>query len=166
MMAVKSSRLADFLPYLLSVTSNAVSDTIAEEYRARFGLKIPEWRVMAMLGDAGPQTQRELVGATRMDKVAVNRACKMLEVRGLAARSPNASDGRSHHLELTGAGQAVHGEIMPLALEMERRLFETLGPAERNQFKSLLARISDQVRALEGTRIDHAEHLPSKGTIA
>ena len=27
------TRLADFLPYLLSVTSNAVSDRIADEYR-------------------------------------------------------------------------------------------------------------------------------------
>ena len=158
-MAAKSPRLADFLPYLLSVTSNAVSDSIAEEYRARFGLKIPEWRVMAVLGDAGGQTQRALAGATRMDKVAVNRACKVLEERGLAARSPNASDGRSHHLELTRAGRAMHGQIMPLALEMERRLFETLTPIERDQFKSLLARISDQVRALEGTRIIHAEEF-------
>ena len=42
------TRLADFLPYLLSVTSNAVSDRIADEYRARFGLKIPR-----MAGDGG-----------------------------------------------------------------------------------------------------------------
>jgi DNA-binding MarR family transcriptional regulator len=165
-MAATSPRLADFLPYQLSVTSNAVSDSIAEEYRARFGLKIPEWRVMAVLGDAGAQTQRELAVATRMDKVAVNRACKVLEERGLAARSPNASDGRSHHLELTAAGRAMHGEIMPLALEMERRLFEMLTPAERGQFKHLLSRISDQVRALEGTRIIEAENLARKGTSA
>lgn len=138
------TRLADFLPYLLSVTSNAVSDRIADEYRARFGLKIPEWRVMAVLGDAGPLTQRELVGATRMDKVAVNRACKVLEERGLLARSPNARDGRSHHLELTGAGRAVHGEIMPIALDMERRLFAPLSTSEVQTFKGLLARIHAQ----------------------
>lgn len=138
------TRLADFLPYLLSVTSNAVSDRIADEYRARFGLKIPEWRVMAVLGDAGPLTQRELVGATRMDKVAVNRACKVLEERGLLARSPNARDGRSHHLELTGPGRSVHGEIMPIALDMERRLFAPLSPGEIQTFKGLLARIYTQ----------------------
>lgn len=138
------TRLADFLPYLLSVTSNAVSDRIADEYRARFGLKIPEWRVMAVLGDAGPLTQRELVGATRMDKVAVNRACKVLEERGLLARSPNARDGRSHHLELTATGRAVHGEIMPIALEMERRLFAPLSTSEVQTFKGLLARIYTQ----------------------
>lgn len=141
------TRLADFLPYLLSVTSNAVSDRIADEYRARFGLKIPEWRVMAVLGDAGPQTQRDLVGATRMDKVAVNRACKVLEDRDLIERSPNASDGRSHHLELTAAGRGIHGEIMPIALDMERKLFAPLSTNERLAFKNLLAQIHNQAAA-------------------
>lgn len=143
-MPAKNARLADFLPYLLSVTSNAVSDRIAQEYRARFALKIPEWRVMAVLGDADALTQRELTGATRMDKVAVNRACKALAERGLVTRSPNQSDGRSHHLELTEAGRAMHGEIMPLALAMERRLFACLDSRELAQFKDLLARIREQ----------------------
>lgn len=158
-MSETNARLADFLPYLLSVTSNAVSNRIADEYRARFNLKIPEWRVMAVLGDGGPRTQRELVGQTRMDKVAVNRACKELEERGLAARSPNAADGRSHHLDLTAAGTAMHAQIMPLALQMERQVFATLEPAELLQFKALLARISDQIRALDGDRIDDYEGL-------
>ena len=93
--------------------------------------------------------QRSLVGATRMDKVAVNRACKVLEDRGLVARSPNADDGRSHHIELTAAGQAVHGEIMPLALDMERRLFASLSASELKDFKALLARITARVTELE-----------------
>ncbi len=152
-MAQNSSRLADFLPYLMSVTTNAVSDMIASEYRARFGLKIPEWRVMAVLGDAGTLTQRALVVATRMDKVAVNRACKVLEDRGLVGRSPNADDGRSHHIELTSAGKAVHAEIMPLAIDMERRLFAQLTASEINEFKALLARITARVAELEaGTK--------------
>ncbi|MFO1254485.1 MAG: MarR family winged helix-turn-helix transcriptional regulator [Sphingomonadaceae bacterium] len=143
-MPSKQARLADFLPYLLSVTSNVVSDRIAAEYSSRFGLKIPEWRVMAVLGDSDAHTQRDLVGATRMDKVAVNRACKVLEDRGLIARSPNARDGRSHHLELTATGREVHGAIMPLALKMEQQLFAALSAAEQETFKDLLARIRKQ----------------------
>ncbi len=143
-MSAKSARLVDFLPYLLSITSNAVSDRIAAEYSSRFGLKIPEWRVMAVLGDSGAHTQRELVGATRMDKVAVNRACKVLEDRGLIARSPNMRDGRSHHLELTATGREVHGAIMPIALKMEEHLFSGLSAPERKTFKDLLQRIREQ----------------------
>ncbi len=137
----QTERLADFLPYQLSVTSNAVSSLIARRYRSRFGLKIPEWRVMAILGDANMATQRELTEATLMDKVAVNRACKVLEYRGLVVRRPNAQDGRSHLLELTSEGKAVHGEIMPLARASERELFSALSDAEREQFRDMLQRL-------------------------
>ena len=141
-----NTRLADFLPYLLSVTSNAVSSRIAEVYRREFGLRIPEWRVMAVLGDAGALTQRDLTAATLMDKVAVNRACKELEDRGLAARTANERDGRSHHLELTDAGRAMHGRIMPLALQMEAALFEDFSAEERERFRRLL----DKLRGAAG----------------
>ncbi len=139
----KPPRLADFLPYLLSVTSNAVSGRVAEAYRSQFGLRIPEWRVMAVLGDSGALTQRDLTSATLMDKVAVNRACKALEDRGLAARIANARDGRSHHLELTAEGREMHGRIMPLALAMEHQLFEGFSGAERETFHRLLERVRE-----------------------
>lgn len=143
------TRLGDFLPYVLSVTSNAVSSRIAQVYRREFGLRIPEWRVMAVLGDAGARTQRELTVATVMDKVAVNRACKELEDRGLAARTANARDGRSHHLELTAEGRAMHGRIMPLALDMERQLFEGLSAQERDSFRRLLDKLRDAAGDLD-----------------
>lgn len=134
-------RLADFLPYRLSIASNAVSNRIADLYRSEFDLTIPQWRIMAVLGDAGGLTQRELTAATLMDKVAVNRACKILEERGLIARQPNASDGRSHHLGLTAQGKAMHDRIMPLAREVERELFAPLSPGERETFEALLEKI-------------------------
>ncbi|NCP25102.1 MAG: winged helix-turn-helix transcriptional regulator [Erythrobacter sp.] len=150
-----SQRLADFLPYQLSIASNAVSSRIAEQYRRRFALKTTEWRIMAVLGDSGPLTQRDLSQITLMDKVPVNRACKTLEDRGLAARQPNAADGRSHLLELTAEGRAVHSRIMPLALDIERELFSALDENEREQLKSMLLRLREaagefDAEALEG----------------
>jgi DNA-binding MarR family transcriptional regulator len=146
--------LAQFLPYQLSITSNAVSGRIAQEYRQHFGLSVPEWRVMAVLGDSGALTQRELTRRTLMDKVAVNRACKVLEERGLAARTPNAQDGRSHHLGLTETGQAMFGQIMPLALEMERRVFTGFSAEEMAQFRALLERVRGQVGEVDSDDID------------
>jgi DNA-binding MarR family transcriptional regulator len=143
-------RLAGFLPYQLSVASNAVSDLIAERYRKRFALKIPEWRVMAMLGDAGSMTQRALTAATLMDKVAVNRAVKVLEERALVARVPNPDDGRSHLLALTGEGRAIHAEVMPLALATERELLSGFAPEEQARLRDMLAAI--RLRAGEMVR--------------
>lgn len=146
----------EFLPYLLSVTSNAVSGRIALEYKVQFGLSVPEWRVMAVLGDHQPLTQRELTGMTLMDKVAVNRACKMLEERALVARSPNAQDGRSHLLELTASGREMHGHIMPLAVNMTRRIMGVLSEDEQHQFRALLERIRGQVGHVDGRPVDGA----------
>jgi DNA-binding MarR family transcriptional regulator len=149
-----NSALSQFLPYQLSLASNAVSGRIAQEYRQRFGLSIPEWRVMAVLGDLGALTQRELTRRTLMDKVAVNRACKCLEDRGLAVRTPNESDGRSHLLDLTGEGRAMHAEIMPIAKAMEGRIFDGFSDDELALFRTLLQRARHQAEALDGKELE------------
>ncbi len=146
--------LSKFLPYQLSITSNAVSGRIAQEYRTRFGLSVPEWRVMAVLGDSGSLTQRELTSRTLMDKVAVNRACKVLEERGLATRTPNEQDGRSHHLELTDNGRDMHSQIMPLAVEMERLVFSNFSDEELSQFRALLDKLRGQVNDFDDDSIE------------
>ncbi|MFM9936617.1 MAG: MarR family winged helix-turn-helix transcriptional regulator [Novosphingobium sp.] len=146
----ETTRLSDFIPYRMAITSNAVSALISGEYHSEFGLKIPEWRIMAVLGDAGRLTQRDLVGATLMDKVAVNRACKALGERALIARSPNAADGRSHHLELTVAGRAMYDRIWPNALATYETIFTALTPGETNTLRVLLDKLLSAVRAIEG----------------
>jgi DNA-binding MarR family transcriptional regulator len=148
-MLAANSRLADFLPYRLSITSNAVSGLIAGDYGEKFGLTIPEWRIMAVLGEAGAMTQRDLVRATLIDKVAVNRACKALDARGLVARSPNAADGRSHHLLLSEPGRLMHDEIWPLAYADYERIFAVLSKAEAETLRGLLDKLLEQVRSLK-----------------
>jgi DNA-binding MarR family transcriptional regulator len=152
-----AGQLAGFLPYQLSVTSNAVSSLIAERYRKRFGLKIPEWRVMAVLGDGGQMTQRALTAATVMDKVAVNRAVKVLEERGLIGRVPNPEDGRSHLLALTGEGAAIHAEVMPLARATEHDLLSGFAPEEEALLRRLLAGLRARAMALAGETAEGPE---------
>ena len=41
--------LEQFLPYRISVLSNRVSGNIARLYGERYGLSIPEWRVITIL---------------------------------------------------------------------------------------------------------------------
>ena len=127
--------LDDFLPYQLSTASNAVSDLIASEYKSRFGLKIPEWRVMAVLGTRGASTQRHLVEATLMDKVIVDRA--------LLDRSPNSADGRSHHLLLSNTGRDLYGQIMPAAQAMDKKIMAVLSEEEKAELSAMLAKIKE-----------------------
>ena len=70
--------LEDFLPYRLAILSHTVSTTIAQVYDKRFGLSIPEWRVIAILGRFPGLSAVEVADRTLMDKVAVSRAVSKL----------------------------------------------------------------------------------------
>jgi DNA-binding MarR family transcriptional regulator len=133
-------RLDRFLPYRLSVASNAVSDRVAGVYQARFGLKVPEWRVLAVVAERGRATQAALVAATQMDKMTVSRAVTALVGRGVLARGA-AGDRRTLELTLTAAGEALHGEIAPLALAIEAELLAGFTSAERGELMALLERL-------------------------
>jgi len=141
-------RLDDYLPYRLSVAANAVSDLVASAYQSRFGLSIPQWRLMAVLGEDGPMTPQALCARTIMDKVTVSRAAATLHERKLVDREPNATDGRSHRVGLTSSGGALYAEIAPLALAYEARLLEAFTPFERQVAQNLLRRLQDAASAL------------------
>ena len=141
-------KLDDYLPYQLSTTSNVVSDVIAGEYKSLFGLKIPEWRVMSVLGTRGASTQRHLVEATLMDKVTVNRAVKNLVDRNLLERSPNTADGRSHHLLLSSVGRDLYGKILPAAQAMDKKIMSVLSADEKAALSAMLEKIKKSADAL------------------
>ena len=130
-----------FLPYRLSVASNAVSTRISNAYRKRFGLKIAEWRLIAILAETPALTPAMLGERTRMDKITVSRAAAALIERGLVAADDNPTDGRSHFLSLTGDGRALYAEIAPVALATEAALFDSLTADERSTLEALLRRV-------------------------
>jgi DNA-binding MarR family transcriptional regulator len=130
-----------FIPYRLSVASNAVSGLISESYRKRFGLKISEWRIIAILAEGEQMTPQMLTEATRMDKIAVSRAATNLVERGLVDMFDNPGDRRSHFLRLTDVGRSLYAEIVPAALAMESALFSALTPDECATLETLLRRV-------------------------
>jgi DNA-binding MarR family transcriptional regulator len=149
--AVESAPLVldDYLPFRLSVASNGVSRLIARAYEDRFGLTVPQWRLMAVLAE-GDLTQQQVVSRTVMDKVSVSRAARELVARSLLARDMNTADGRSHLLTLTAMGRSLHAEIAPLAKAYEAALLAGLAPSEVATLKRLLLRLEAAASKLSG----------------
>lgn len=143
-------RLDSYLPYRLSVASNAVSGLIARAYEDRFGLTVPQWRVICVLAEDGGLTQVQIVARTVMDKVTVSRAAQGLSKRRLVTRAENKADGRSHVLDLTPEGRRLHAEIAPLALAYEAALISGLSPEEVGLLKRLLSRLQTAAGQLAG----------------
>jgi DNA-binding MarR family transcriptional regulator len=148
MTAPSRLRLETFLPYRLSIASNKVSDLVAEAYDRLFGLSIPEWRVIAVLGEEAPLTQLAIVRRTVMDKMTVSRAVRPLVERGLIDRAPHAGDKRSSLLALSDAGRALYESVSPAALAMETALLEGFSAKEIAALDASLRKLETAVGRL------------------
>lgn len=133
--------LEKFLPYRLAILSHSVSNSIATVYARRFGLTIPEWRVIVIVGKFPGLSAVEVAERTLMDKVAVSRAVTRLIKKGRINREFADADRRRSILTLSEAGRNVLAEISPLALRIEDMLLEGLSQQEVDT----LNRIMDQL---------------------
>ncbi|MDJ0905050.1 MAG: MarR family transcriptional regulator [Woeseiaceae bacterium] len=140
--------LEDFLPYRLSITSHTVSTNIARVYEKRFGISIPEWRVIAILGRFPGLSAVEVAERTFLDKVAVSRAVTKLIKNGRIDRQFADADRRRSILKLSEEGEQVHNEIAPLALEFERQLVEDISEDDYETFNAILEQLLDKARQL------------------
>ena len=142
-------KLEHFLPYQLNVVSSLVSQALSRVYARRYGIGVPEWRVVVTLGQHGVMTAKAIGAHTHMHKTKVSRAVALLEKRRLVARRANREDMREAFLSLTTAGRAMYEEVAPHALEFARRLTDILSPGDREAFdralKQLTARSAELV---------------------
>jgi DNA-binding MarR family transcriptional regulator len=143
-------QLERFLPYRLNVAGWFASRALAQIYGAHFGIGIPEWRVIAMLGEFDRLTSRDIGELSQMHKTKVSRAVGELEARGLVQRHENRADRREAFIVLTNPGRKIYEEIVPMALAFEERMMDGIDPAERKIFESVLATMIERGRVLAG----------------
>ena len=137
--------LKDFLPYRLSIVTNRISASFARLYSEKFNLSIPEWRVMAVLGQQPGLSADGVCNETEMDKVPVSRAVTKLLDKDLLNREFSGTDRRRSILSLSEAGYGMYAQIVPLALSYEAELKAVLTPREQSQLEKLLDKLSLEV---------------------
>jgi DNA-binding MarR family transcriptional regulator len=146
-------RLEDFLPYRLNVVASLASQALSRVYSERYGIGVPEWRVLVTLGQYRVMTGKEIGAHSHMHKTKVSRAVAQLEARKLVARKANRADKREAFLSLTAAGRAIYEDLAPNALEFAQRLAEAVEPADRAAFDRALRRLSERSAALAAESI-------------
>jgi DNA-binding MarR family transcriptional regulator len=152
--------LERFVPYRLSVLTNIISRTFGRLYGERFGLSIPEWRVMAVLGRFAPLSASDVCTRTAMDKVRVSRAVEKLRRTGLVEQAVDARDRRRSRLRLSAAGQRTHDAIVPIGLAAEALLLDSLSPAEGRALDRLLAKLTARALVIAPTALDPSSPDP------
>jgi DNA-binding MarR family transcriptional regulator len=142
--ALAPLKLEKFLPYQLNVVASLTSQALSRVYSRRYGIGVPEWRVLVTLGQYGVMTGKAIGAHTHMHKTKVSRAVALLEKRKLLVRRANRADMREAFLSLTAAGRAMYEELAPHALDFARRLTEILNPSDRDAFDRALKQLTER----------------------
>ncbi len=140
-MARKQLKLDDFLPYRLSLASNAVSQVLARAYESQHRLKMHEWRVLTVLAEVKQASQQQLVALTKMDKVTISRAARVLEKQQLLRRITSATDARSLQLSLTPRGWDLYERVVPTVRKLEAEVLAGVSARELTELKATLRRL-------------------------
>jgi DNA-binding MarR family transcriptional regulator len=131
-----------FVPFRLNRLAAEVSAALAGEYQERYGLDIPEWRVLATLGFRNDACSAQYIAhCTRTHKSTISRAVTALMQRHLVERVENEDDRREFRLRLTRKGRALYEELIPRLLRKERDIMSCLTAQERDSFALALGKI-------------------------
>ena len=134
--------LFQFVPFRLNRLAAEVSSALSGEYQERYGLDIPEWRVLATLGFRNDACSAQYIAhCTRTHKSTISRAVTALMKRQMVERVENADDRREFRLRMTRKGKALYEELIPRLLRKEQEILSCLSAQERKEFALLLGKI-------------------------
>jgi len=134
--------LFQFVPFRLNRLAAEVSAALASEYQTRYGLDIPEWRVLATLGFRDDACSAQYIArCTRTHKSTISRAVTTLMQRQLVERVENEDDRREFALRLTRKGKALYQKLIPRLKRREQEILSCLAATERKVFANMLGKI-------------------------
>lgn len=142
--------LFNFVPFRLNRLAAEVSSALAVEYQERYGLDIPEWRILATLGFRNDACSAQYISqCTRTHKSTISRAVTTLLGRQLIERVENAADRREFRLQLTRQGRRLYEELFPRLLHREHDILSCLSPQERKEFARLLGKMERSLNLIQ-----------------
>lgn len=133
------------------------NDRIANKLiKERFGLVLPEWRVLGAVAAAAPARFGDVLDYLRMDKGQCSRIIKGLAARGLIASEPDPDDQRRVTLALTPMGRDLHDRVLAFAAARNRLTMDFLSEDDARTLVRILHRLTPAIERslaeLEGGR--------------
>lgn len=140
------------LLFRFPVLSNLMNRYVSDFYSKKFGLTVPVWHALSIVGHFGGVTPKEISDYTSMNVFKVSRYVSKLEKDGLVVRQFDEGDKRRNKLNLTAEGQAVYDQIEAEVQAAEENFASTLKKSERLALENILNKLEVRTRELTGHR--------------
>src|ERR1700730_6400339 len=142
-----------FAPFRLNRLAAEVSAALSSEYQERYGLDIPEWRVLATLGFRDDACSAQYIAhCTRTHKSTISRAVTALMGRQLVERVENEDDRREYQLRMTRKGKALYEKLIPRLLRKEQEILSCLSAQERRDFARMLGKTEQSLDRVQTSK--------------
>jgi DNA-binding MarR family transcriptional regulator len=139
--------LRGLLSHRVLVLSNTLARAAARHYLRRFGIRLPEWRVIDALHAGRGISANQISQWLQTDKAWVGRSVERLIAGGYVRRRPDPEHGRRLLLTLTAKGERAYAAIAAAAQRRHDNVLKVLSAEERRALEGILGKL--QARAEE-----------------
>ena len=106
--------LDEFITFRLLRLTNQLNRQAGKILASQVGLRLPEWRCLAILGAYGSMQVNQIAAKLSADKGLISRSLSSLERSNLVKTKRSAEDRRQIEIALTARGKNMVNEMMPI----------------------------------------------------
>lgn len=125
------SKLHSLISVKLNVVNVKISRQIGQAVQKLENLRLPEWRILALLANAGALSQADIRVQIGMDKGQISRTVKNMLASDLVANENGSTKARNVRLSLTEKGRAVHERVDVMMEQRNSQLMNDLSTEEK-----------------------------------
>ncbi len=142
----KTGFVSSYLLYLLAAASEGASAEFHGVVRDQ-GLRVPEWRVLAILVEQDGAMITRLAKFALMEQSRLTRIIDQMIDKGLVRRAPDEDDGRRVRIWLTAEGRRRAEALVDDAMEHEADILASLPASEAERLKPALQSLIEALEA-------------------
>lgn len=116
--------------------------SLYDEALAPLGINVTQFSQLRNIGRMQPVSLTDLGKRMELDRSTVGRNTKILERMGLVTAA-SAEDHRESALVLTGDGEVLLGQALPIWEEVQARISRRLGPGGLEEIVSALDMVAE-----------------------
>lgn len=142
--------LRGLLSHRVLVLSNTLARAAARYYPRRFGVRLPEWRVIDALHAGRGISANQISQWLQTDKAWVGRSVERLIAAGYVRRRPDPEHGRRLLLTLTARGERAYAAIAAAAQRRHDNVLKVLTAEERQVLERALGKLQSRAEEMLG----------------
>lgn len=134
--------------FALTEAVSLLQYAVQQQLEAEGGLSYVQFEILAKLSDADrPLTMTDLADGVVYSRSGLTHQAGLLEKDGLITRQPSSVDQRAVIVDITEAGRARLGAVLPGHIDVVRGLlFDSLSDRDTRTLGELMTRVRDHMR--------------------